>query len=295
MAVVESGSFQAAGERLNVAKSVVSRRINLLEQSLNTRLLNRTTRSQSLTDEGQQFYQRSVQILADLEDAEIQSSQDSEDIRGNLKLAAPLSFGLSHLSKAITDFMCEHPAIELNMDLNDRTLNLVEDGFDMAVRIGELEDSTLIARRIGISRFLTCASPDYLEKYGNPNTPEELNKHIGLQYSNSTYKRHWQFLSDDGQLHQGLPQIRIRANNGEALVEAALAGLGISRSPTFICYKYIESGDLVPILTDYQIPSMGIYAVYPPGRMMPHRVKVFTDFLSDRYGEHPYWDDCLLQ
>ncbi len=292
-AVVEAGSFSAASERLGIAKSVVSRRISQLEKRLGSRLLHRTTRRLSLTDEGKHFYQRAVQILVDLDEAEQSVAEETTELRGALKLAAPLSFGLSHLSQALTDFLCEHPAIELNLDLNDRNMNLIEEGFDMAVRIGELQDSTLVARRIGTARHVVCASPDYLERYGKPVHPDELTRHIGLQYSHISYKQQWRFVSPAGKTVFAQPHIRVHANNGEALAAAAIAGLGITAGPTFILGKHISEGSLVTILNAYQRPSTGIYAVYPPGRLLPKRVTVFTDFLGSRFGDEPDWDCCL--
>jgi len=174
---VEAGSFSAAGDRLGIAKSVVSRRISQLERRLGCRLLHRTTRRLALTDTGKNFYQRAVQILADLDDAEQSVTEETTELRGSLKLAAPLSFGLMHLSDSITEFLGEHPAIELNLDLNDRNINLVEEGYDMAVRIGELQDSTLVARRIGTARNMTCASHAYLDRHGEPAHPDELHQH----------------------------------------------------------------------------------------------------------------------
>jgi len=292
-AVVEAGTFSAAGERLSVAKSVVSRRISQLERRLGSQLLHRTTRRLALTDTGKNFYQRAVQILADLDDAEQSVTEETIELRGSLKLAAPLSFGLRHLSDAITDFLNEHPAIELNLDLNDRNINLVEEGFDMAVRIGELQDSTLVARRLGAVRNMTCASRAYLERHGEPKHPDELHHHIGLHYSNINYKQQWRYQTPEGKTIYAQPQIRIRANNGEALAAAASAGLGITRGPSFILGSYIKEGSLVTILNEYQRAAVGIYAVYPPGRLIPRRIKVFSDFLAGRYGDHPYWDDGL--
>ena len=293
IAVIGSGSFSAAGERIGLAKSVVSRRITQLEQRLGSRLLNRTTRRLSLTDAGRNFYQRAVQILADLDDAEQGASTESTDLRGTLKVAAPLSFGVAHLSRALNDFLNQHPAIIINLDLNDRNINLVEEGFDLAVRIGELQDSTLMARRLGTSRMVTCASRTYLEHHGEPLHPNDLQGHSGLQYSNITSKQHWLFESSDGKTIQAQPQIRIRANNGEALAAAAIAGLGITTGPTFILGRSIKEGKLVTILDDYHRPSVGIYAVYPPGRLIPRRIQVFSDFLAERFGDNPYWDDGL--
>lgn len=293
VAVVESGTFSAAGERLGVAKSVISRRVSQLEQRLGSRLLHRTTRRLSLTDAGRNFYQRAVQILADLDDAEQGVSTASAELRGILKVAAPLSFGLAHLSSALTDFLDQHPAIEVSLDLNDRNVNLVEEGFDVAVRIGELQDSTLVARRLGTSRMVTCASRAYLERHGEPLHPDDLQRHTGLQYSNISYKQHWQFVTRDGKTLQAQPQIRIRANNGEALACAAVAGMGITTGPTFILGRYLKEGKLQRILTDYRRPSLGIFAVTPPGRLVPQRVQLFSEFLSSRFGDQPYWDENL--
>ena len=293
-AVVEAGSFSAAGERLGIAKSVVSRRISQLERHLGSRLLHRTTRRLSLTDAGKNFYQRAVQILADLDDAELSVAEETIEIRGSLKLAAPLSFGLAHLSNAIFDFLTGHPAIELNLDLNDRNINLVEEGFDMAVRIGKLEDSTLVARRLGTMRQVTCASLSYLQQHGEPTHPGDLQQHIGLQYNNISYKKQWSYETANGKTIFAQPHIRIRANNGEALAAAAIAGMGITKGPTFILGSLIKEGSLVPVLNKYQSPPAGIYAVYPPGRLIPRRIQVFSDFLAQRFGDHPYWDEGLI-
>jgi DNA-binding transcriptional LysR family regulator len=293
VAVVEAGSFNAAGERLGVAKSMVSRRISQLENRLGSRLLHRTTRRLTLTEAGRNFYQRAVRILAELDEAEQSVAAENTALRGAIKLAAPLTFGLRHLAGAITDFLDTHPAIELNLDLNDRNINLIEEGFDLAVRIGELQDSTLVARRLGNSRAVTCASRAYLERYGEPAHPDELRRHVGLQYSNLGYRQHWQYETPQGETVFAQPQIRIRANNGEALACAAVAGLGITTGPTFILGSYLREGSLVSILRNYRRPAVGIYALYPPGRMLPRRIRAFSDFLAERFGEHPYWDDGL--
>jgi DNA-binding transcriptional LysR family regulator len=293
VAVVEAGSFNAAGERLGVAKSMVSRRISQLERRLGSRLLHRTTRRLTLTDAGRNFYHRAIQILAELDEAEQSVTAETVELRGAIKLAAPLTFGLRHLSGAITEFLDAHPAIELNLDLNDRNINLIEEGFDMAVRIGELQDSTLVARRLGISRAVTCASRGYLERHGEPQHPDDLRRHVGLQYSNIGYRQHWRYETPEGGAVIAQPQIRIRANNGEALACAAVAGLGITTGPTFILGSYLRDGSLVSILNDYRRAAVGIYALYPPGRMLPRRIQVFSNFLAGRFGEQPYWDAGL--
>ena len=293
VAVVESGSFSRAAERLDLTKSVVSRRVSQLEATLGVQLLQRTTRSQSLTAPGRDFYERALRILADLDDAEQAIIDDTSALRGMLKIAAPLSFGIKHLSTALSDFMHAHPGVELDLDLNDREVNLVEEGFDMTVRIGELRDSTLLARKLGTVRFVTCASKQYLAQHGSPRHPEELERHIGLHYANVTLKQAWQFIGVDGQTIVSIPGIRMRANNGDALNAAAIAGLGIINTPTFIAAEHIVDGHLQTILDDYQRPKTGIYAVYPPGRLVPRRVHAFADFLAARFGEQPYWDGML--
>ncbi|MGD2111976.1 MAG: LysR family transcriptional regulator [Gammaproteobacteria bacterium] len=293
VAVIGAGSFSAAGERLGVAKSVVSRRVSQLEQRLGSRLLHRTTRRLTLTDAGRDFYPRAVQILADLADAEQGVAAGAAGLRGALKLAAPLSFGLAHLSAVLTEFLDRHPAIELHLDLNDRSINLVEEGFDLAVRIGELQDSTLIARRLGTSRAVTCASPAYLERHGVPQHPGDLQRHVGLQYSNVSFRRQWEYATPDGKSLHARPQVRMRANNGEALACAAAAGIGITTGPTFILASYIREGRLQRILADFAQPASGIHAVTPPGRLVPRRVQVFIDFLASRFGDAPPWDAGL--
>lgn len=293
VAVVEAGSFSKAAERLAIAKSVVSRRVRLLEQQLGVQLLQRTTRTLSLTGPGQQFYAHAVRILAELDEAEQAIVDASAALRGGIRVAAPLSFGLHHLTAALNAFLQDHPAIELDLDLNDREVNLVEEGFDIAVRIGTLRDSTLLARRLGTARFVTCASPDYLARHGVPQHPRELEGHTGLHYGNVPLKQAWQFSIGARETVGVIPDIRMRANNGDALAAAAVAGLGIVSSPTFIVSELIVAGKLQTILDDFHRPAVGIYAVYPPGRLMPHRVQAFADYLAARFGDLPYWDRAL--
>lgn len=293
VAVVESGSFSKAAERLGITKSVVSRRISLLEQQLGVHLLRRTTRSLSLTGPGQEFYGRAARILAELGEAEQSIADASVELRGRLRIAAPLSFGLHHLSGALNDFLYEHAGIELDLDLNDREVNLVEEGFDMAVRIGNLRDSTLVARRLGTVRFVTCASPEYLARQGVPSHPDELTGHTGLHYANITPAEAWQFIGSSGEAVVAVPGTCMRANNGDVLASAAAAGLGIVNTPTFIVSDLIARGQLVPILPEHQRPPIGIHAVFPPGRLIARRVRVFADYLAERFGDLPYWDRRL--
>ncbi|MCB1772486.1 MAG: LysR family transcriptional regulator [Gammaproteobacteria bacterium] len=290
VAVVETGSFSRAGDRLGLAKSMVSRRVSQLEQRLGAQLLQRTTRSLSLTGAGQQFYERALRILTDLDDAEQSLADDASGLRGRIRLAAPLSFGLHHLRDALTGFMVQHPAIEVELDLNDREINLVEEGFDVALRIGELRDSTLIAKRLGTIRFVACAGPGYLAEHGTPTHPRDIASHTGLHYTNVPLSQAWQFDVGERKPLVVIPGIRLRANNGDVLAEAAAAGLGIVYGPTFIASRHIVAGDLVPILAGYRRAPVGIHAVFPPGRLLPRRLQVLTDFLRKRFGDRPEWD-----
>ena len=290
VAVVELESFSKAAERLGVAKSLVSRRVSALEKQIGSRLLNRTTRRLTLSESGRDFYQRARQILNDLHDAEQQASSSVAALHGVIRLAAPMSFGQKHLAPALAEFMRQNPSIEFDLDLNDREVSLVEEGFDMAVRIGQLADSSLTARRLGAIRMLTAASPDYLQKNGTPAHPSELRDHQALHYSNIPTKLAWRFQSADGQQIDAQPKLVLRANNGEALAEAASAGLGIVSTPSFILGSYCKEGRLQPILSEFERASVGLYAVYPPGRLQPRRVRLLSEFLAQRYGDNPYWD-----
>ena len=292
--VVESQSFSVAGERLGLSKSLISRRVSQLEQSLSAQLLQRTTRRLTLTESGQQFYSRAKQLLEDLADAETEVGEHQGELKGSIKIAAPLSFGLSHLPDIIARFMEEHPEIELDIDLNDREINLIEEGVDLALRIGRLRDSSLIARKLSSIHSIACASPEYLTRYGTPYHPNELDTHYALHYSNISLKDQWRFIGKDGKDHFAQPKIRMHANNGNVLAEAAIKGAGITRAPTFILNEHILNGRLIPLLTSYTGSTIGLYALYPPGRLLPRRVRVLSDYLAQAFGnDTPYWDACL--
>jgi DNA-binding transcriptional LysR family regulator len=287
--VVEQMSFTGAADKLDMAKSSLSRRVSELEQRLGVQLLQRTTRKLSLTDQGQQFYQRSVQILAELEEVEQIISDEQVELKGRIRMAAPLSFSILHLSSVVSEFKSLYPNIDLNIDLNDRQIDLVEEGFDLAVRAGNLQDSNLLVRKLGIVRMATCASPEYLKRYGAPEHPSQLSDHLGLYYTNVPANLGWRYLVD-ARLQSFMPKNYLSANNGDFLVRSAVNGLGLVNSPTFISYRLLQSGDLVRVLADFPSPESGLYAVFPPGRLMPARVRALVDFLQNRFGDHPYWD-----
>jgi DNA-binding transcriptional LysR family regulator len=290
IAVVDAGGFSAAADRLDLAKSVVSRRVSELENRLGVRLLNRTTRRISLTENGRLFHRRAGELLAELDEAEAEITQAHVALRGPLRIACPMSFGLLHLSGAITEFLAQHPDVVPDLDLNDREADLVHEGFDLAVRIGELADSSLIARRLSPIRRLVCASPAYLEAHGEPSHPMDLEGHPFLHYSNLPLRQNLRFPGLGNQAVTPRTQPILQANNGQVLVDAALAGRGILVSPSFIVYREIRNGMLKPILTEHPLPVLGLYLVYPSNRHVSRRARVFMDFLAERFGNLPYWD-----
>ena len=293
VSVVESGSFTAAAERLDADKSAISRRVSSLEEHLGVQLMRRTTRSLNLTDSGRSFYERSARILADLEEAESAVAQEHGELSGRLRVALPLSFGVLHMGPPIDAFSQQHPRVEFDLELNDRHVDLLQDKIDVAVRIGELSDSSLIAKRLFKARIVICASPGYLRKNGTPATPDDLREHRCLVYSNLRDPGHWAWLDADGVAQRARVNVAMQANNGNLLSIAASDGLGIVMQPTFIAHAAIKAGDLVPILADYAWPEPTAYAVYPPARHLSHRVRAFIDFLADYFAATPYWDlDC---
>jgi DNA-binding transcriptional LysR family regulator len=292
-AVVETGSFTAAAERLDTDKSAVSRRIAALEDRLEVQLLRRTTRRLNLTDTGRSFYDHSARIVADLLEAESAVLQQHGELRGRLRVALPLSFGIRHMGTPINRFNARNPGVFFDLDLSDRHVDLLQDDIDVAIRIGELSDSSLIARRLFKTRMVVCASPAYLQSRGTPATPDELAGHDCLTYSIARDPGHWDWFDGDGKRHTVEVQAVMAANNGDLLSQAAADGLGIVMQPTFIAHAHVQSGKLVPVLDDVRWPATTAWAVYPPARHLSYRVREFIDFLVDYFEETPYWDrDC---
>lgn len=290
--VAETRSFTRAAGKLGLSKSAASRRITDLEARLGVRLLNRTTRSISLTQAGQGFFERIAQILADIDEAERAVTSELAAPRGKLKIAAPASFGIRHLGSVIAAFMDAYPEVSVEMDVSDRFVDLVDEGYDLAVRIGQLRDSSLIARRICPIRMVVCASPEYLERRGIPRTPEELAGHDYLIYTGREQPGHIPFRREPGsdELRTVKVHGRLRINNGDMLREAAVAGLGIADQPTFIVGDDLAAGRLQAVLLDYT-PTLGaLHCVYPANRHLSPKVRVFVDFLAGRFGPVPYWD-----
>jgi len=291
--VVDFGTISAAAERMGIAKSAVSRRISELERHLGVQLFRRTTRQLNLTDSGKSFYDRAIRIITDLEEAELAVSQQHGELAGVIKIAAPLSFGLLHLAPAFTDFMKLHPKVQLDLDFNDRHIDILQEGFDLAIRVTRLSDSSFIARRLATIHHMVCASPEYLKLYGTPQTPDALQHHRCLSYSNIQDSNLWHY-QDQNDIHgQVKVPVVLSANNGDFLRQAATTGLGIILEPTFIIYDAIDKGQLVPLLTDCQWPIIDAYAIYPHTRHLSQRVRALVDFLVQRFEGTPYWDSAL--
>ena len=293
VAVVEAGTFTAAADRLNLAKSAVSRRVSALEERLGVQLLRRTTRVLNLTETGQSFYEHSARILADLDEAEAAVQQEHGELSGTLRVALPLSFGVRHMCKPIAAFTKRHPRLKFDLDLNDRRIDLIEEGIDVAVRIGHLRDSSLIARKLFDARTVVAASPHYLHTHGTPASPDELKDHDCLVYSNLEDPDRWRWADENGKRHSVNVKTTMRASSGDFLTNAASHGLGIVIQPTFLASESIRRGNLIPILTHYEWPVTPAYAVYPPTRHLSYRVRAFIDFLVERFAGTPQWDrDC---
>lgn len=287
--VVETGGFSAAARELNMSKSAVSKHIAKLEDRLGVRLLNRTTRKLSPTEIGTDFYERARRIVQDVEETELAVSAMHLEPRGTLRLNVPMSFGYTHLAPALAEFLELYPDINIDMVLNDRVVDLLDEGFDVAVRISRLADSTLIARKLAPMRIVTCATPEYWKQHGVPKTPQDLTKYNCLTYSYLLREDEWPFNGPDGEFTVKVSG-NLRANNGDALRKAALAHAGVIIVPTFMVCDDIKSGRLQTILDDYMETDLAIYAVYPHNRYLSAKVRAFVDFMAKRFGPEPYWD-----
>lgn len=290
VSVVNGGSFANAARKLGLSRAMATKHIQTLEERLGVRLLNRTTRRLALTEAGRAFHARAERILADLEEAESAVGDVHAQPKGLLRVAAPMSFGVEHLSPAIADFMCECPEMAIELSLNDRVVDLIDEGLDVAVRIGRLADSSLIAKRLTTARFAVAASADYLARRGTPKEPEDLVKHDCLEYTLSSRGGDWVFVGPGGAVRAVRASGPLKANNGEALLAAAMAGRGIVYLPTFMIGPTLASGKLVPLFGgDWQPEELAISAVYPPTRHLSAKVRRFVDFLTERFADPP-WD-----
>lgn len=287
--VVATGSFAEAGRQLGLTRSAVSKAVMELEAILAARLLDRTTRRVSPTEAGLAYYERCLSILADVEDTEAQISRLHDEPRGVLKINAPTSFGTLYLAETVAAFMQDFPDMTIEMTLNDRFIDPIADGVDVTIRIGELADSSLIARRLAPARIVLSAAPRYLEEHGAPTEPAALSRHQCLTYGYSTTLQRWRLRDGDQQISVEVTS-RLCCNNGEILCAAAIAGHGIACLPTFIVGPAIAAGDLQIVLPEYPPHDLAISALYAPNRYLAAKTRVFIDFLVARFGENPPWD-----
>jgi len=280
VAAVDAGNFTAAASRLRLSKQFVSRRVAALEASLGVRLLVRNTRNVAVTDFGHDFYERAQRILADVDEAERAMSARRTEPRGLLKVSAPMSFGMAHLSPLVAEFLRANPDVQFDMELSDRIVDVVGEGFDMALRIGRLQDSTLVAQRLIEVRMIACCSPGYRRRRRAPVTPAELANHACLVHQRQG-RTSWDFIVD-GERKSVDVHGPLRANNGEVLRDSAIAGLGIVYLPDFIVAGSIDAGLLVEVLAPFMPPPIALHALYPHHREGSVTIRAFTQFLRER-------------
>jgi DNA-binding transcriptional LysR family regulator len=287
--VVESGSFAKAAERLGLSTSAASRQVAELEGHLQTRLLNRTTRKVSLTETGRAFYERSVQLLADLAEAEQEASRAAVEPRGTVRLTTSVNFGVRHVAPAIADFLAEHPGVRFDVSLSDRVVDLVEEGFDLGIRIGTPGADNLVARKLGETRLVPCASPAYLAAHGAPATPEDLARHNCFTYEYTSPRNVWRFRDRSGAERAVRVSGTLHSNNGDLLAEAAARGAGVVFEPAFIVGPDVRAGRLVPLLQEFVPLPVPIYAVYPSRKHLSAKVRRFVEFLIARFADAQDW------
>ena len=287
---VESASVSRAAEQLNIAKSAVSRRIRELERSLGSALLIRAGRSIRPTDVGQEFYERAVRILADLEEAQASARDSHAALAGLIRLTAPASFGTLHLPGPIREFRNRHPQIRFEIDMDDKRVDLMAGNVDLALRIGRLSDSDLISRQLTRIRHAVAASPAFWDKHGRPETPEDLSTLPALDYMGRPDAKAWSYKRPDGAVHAVRMAPQIRAGNGDFLCQLAASGMGVIMEPTFILHRFVASGALEPVLLDYNWSNTHLHALYMPTRHLSRRVRAFIDFLGETFSGTPAWD-----
>jgi DNA-binding transcriptional LysR family regulator len=287
--VAEAKSFTAAAERIGLSRSAVGKSVLRLEDRLGVRLLQRTTRSVSLTGEGAVFLERCIRILADLDEAEMSMLSHSQTPRGRLRLELPVSFGRLHVLPIVNEFMRKWPEISVNISFNDRFVDLIDEGIDLAIRLGGSDDSRLMTRLLAPHRMITCASPDYLRAHGVPKNVEELTRYSCLHFVHGGRPVDWRF-TIDGHLRTVAVNGRFSATNAEAVRDAALAGYGIARLATFLISDDLRSARLQPILSGYSADGPSVRAVYPSGRHLSPKVRSFIDELLTAWRPEPPWD-----
>ncbi|RMD48018.1 MAG: LysR family transcriptional regulator [Alphaproteobacteria bacterium] len=281
--VVDMGGFTDAARKLGVSKSAVSKHVSSLEARLGARLLNRTTRRVSPTEIGLAYYDRVRKVLAEAREADSMVTAMQAAPCGSLRISVATDFGANHVSPALASFLDRYPEISVNMVLNNRYVELISEGFDMAIRIGELQDSTLRARKLTEANLRVIGSPDYFAKYGKPKRIEDLSEHRLLHYSNQSSGNVWKLLSPTGELRQVRSSGWVTVNDGRSLLNAAEAGLGLAYLPSYLYYEKLSLGLIETALDHLPVRKVGIYAVYPPGRYTQPKLRAFIDFLAEHF------------
>jgi DNA-binding transcriptional LysR family regulator len=290
--VVDSGSFSAAARRLNLSKSAISAHVQRLEERLGVRLLNRTTRRLSVTEAGAAYYRHCARILAEAEAAEQAASALQREPRGTLRISAPDSFGWMHVAPTIPAFLKRYPDLAVDIKSSPAYVNLVDEGLDLAIRIGILEDSALVVRKLAPSRVIFCAAPAYLEQRGMPRVPDDLASHNCLCADLPAWGDEWRLVGKRGEVRVPVSG-SVRSNNAEMLRAATLDGIGIAALPIWAVAEQLRRGMLQRVLTAWEVPVSTIYAVYPGNRLMSMKVRAFVDHLARCFGRTPYWEDGL--
>lgn len=286
--VVETGSFARAAERLDRSVSAISRQVADLEAHLDARLLHRTTRRLALTESGRAFHERSVQILADLEEAEQSAHAGTATPRGTLRVTSAITFGTRHLAPLIASFMARHPEVRIDIELSDRAVDLVEEGFDLAVRIGAIGSQNLVGRKVADTRMVCCAAPSYVARHGRPRSPEDLAQHACITYAYGVSPNTWRFRYPDGTERAVRVAGPLHSNNGRFSEVMAVAGLGITREPDFIVGPDLVAGRLERLLQAWEVPPAPIYVVYPSRRHLSAKVRAFADHVAEGF-RNPAW------
>jgi DNA-binding transcriptional LysR family regulator len=286
--VAETGSFARAAAELGLSQATVSKAVSRLESRSGTTLFHRTSRRMSLTDSGHASLARAARILSEGEAVEEEVTEHSSSLRGPIRLAGPMSFGISHLAPALPGFIAEHPEVRLDLSLDDEIVDMVDGGFDLALRISTLADSSLLARRLCAVRLVLVGTPAYFELHGFPAHPRELERHRALHYVHSRAGEAWRFQhSAHGEFSIQVPTL-LRVNNAEALAPALCAGLGLALQPEFLIWKDLQAGTLVPAMADWQVSPIALHIVTPPGRTRPARVEALIDYLVKEFSQAPW-------
>jgi DNA-binding transcriptional LysR family regulator len=290
VAAADEGSLIGAARRFGLSASMAGKHVSAIEADLGIRLMQRSSRQLILTDAGRAYYARCKHILEEVDDANREASDAQQIVRGVLRIAVPLTFGAMHLGGVLARYLDQHPAVAVEVTLSDRYVDLLSEGIDVAIRIGRLLDSDLVARRLAPCRMVFCASPDFLNRYGTPRSVEELRRAPRLAFSEAVSAGDWMLTDPGGRSHLIDGPVRMAANNTQMLLAAALAGAGVAYGPTFVFGERIAAGDLIALLPDYRTSDLAIHALYPSARHISLKARRFIDHLIASFGAEPPWD-----